>query len=165
MAFVFFFSILTLSAQNTFTEYKGIVIDSDSQNPLESVNITVKNSNISTFTNTEGEFVLKVPESNQGTMVVLSLLGYEVKEISLNVLSKEDSKITMSLKAIELPQVNVTEFKSAEALVVKMFENKSKNYLDQPVLMTAFYRETIKSSHQNGLVQIIFGFVFKHFYN
>jgi hypothetical protein len=149
LSFVIFFSILTLSAQNTFTEYKGIVIDSDSQNPLESVNITVKNSNISTFTNTEGEFVLKVPESNQGTMIVLSLLGYEVKEISLNVLSKEDSKISMSLKAIELPQVNVTEFKSAEALVVKMFESKSKNYLDQPVLMTAFYRETIKKRNRN----------------
>lgn len=149
LSFVIFFSILTLSAQNTFTEYKGIVIDSDSQNPLESVNITVKNSNISTFTNTEGEFVLKVPESNQGTMIVLSLLGYEVKEISLNVLSKEYSKISMSLKAIELPQVNVTEFKSAEALVVKMFESKSKNYLDQPVLMTAFYRETIKKRNRN----------------
>jgi hypothetical protein len=149
LTFVICFSILTLSAQNTFTEYKGIVVDSDSQNPLESVNITLKNSNISTFTNTEGEFVLKVPETNQSTMVIMSLLGYQIKEISLNELSKENAIITMSLKAIELGQVNVTEFKSAEALVIKMFNNKAKNYLDQPVLMTAFYRETIKKRNRN----------------
>ena len=149
ISFVLCFTAFTLIAQNTFTEYKGIVVDSDSQNPLESVNITVKNSNISTFTNTEGEFVLKVPESNQSTMVIMSLLGYQIKEISLNELSKENAIITMSLKAIELGQVNVTEFKSAEALVIKMFENKAKNYLDQPVLMTAFYRETIKKRNRN----------------
>lgn len=149
LTFVICFSILTLSSQNTFTEYKGVVIDNDSQNPLESVNITLKNSNISTFTNTEGEFVLKVPEINQSTMVIMSLLGYQIKEISLNELSKENAIITMSLKAIELGQVNVTEFKSAEALVIKMFENKAKNYLDQPVLMTAFYRETIKKRNRN----------------
>lgn len=149
MSFVLCFTAFTLSAQNTFTEYKGIVVDSDSQNPLKSVNITVKNSNISTITNTEGEFVLKVPESSQSNMVVLSLLGYQIKEIGLNELSMENVIITMSLKAIELGQVNVTEFKSAEALVVKMFDNKSKNYLDQPVLMTAFYRETIKKRNKN----------------
>ena len=149
LAFVLCFSTLTLCAQNTFTEYKGIVIDSDSQKPLEAVNLTVKNTNISTITNAEGEFVLKVPESSQGTMVVLSLLGYQIKEMSLNDLSKEDAKIALSQKIVELPQVKVTGFKNAEALVKKVFENKAKNNLDQPVLMTAFYRETIKKRNRN----------------
>lgn len=149
LAFVLCFSTLTLSAQNTFMEFKGIVIDSDTQKPLESVNLTVKNTNISTITNTEGEFVLKVPESSQVTTVVLSLLGYQTKEMGLNELSKENTKITLSEKIVELPQVKVTGFKNAEALIRKVFENKEKNNLDQPVLMTAFYRETIKKRNRN----------------
>lgn len=149
LTIVLCFSSFTQFAQNTFTEFKGVVIDSDSHDPLESVNITVKNSNISTITNAEGEFVLKVPESVQTTTVVLSLLGYQIKEINLSELSKDNTKITMSLKIIELPQVNVTEFKSAEALIKKVFVNKAINYLDQPVLMTAFYRETIKKRSRN----------------
>lgn len=149
LTFVICFSTLALFAQNTFIEYKGLVVDSDSGHPLESVNIMVKNTNISTFTNTEGEFVLKVPESNQSNMLVLSILGYQIKEIGLNELSKGNIIISMSLKAIELGQVNVTEYKSAQDLVIKMFENKAKNYLDQPVLMTAFYRETIKKRNKN----------------
>jgi hypothetical protein len=149
LVFVLCFSAFALFAQNTFTEFKGIVIDSDSQKPLESVNLTVKNTNISTITNTEGEFVLKVPESSQVSMVVLSLLGYQTKEVSLNELSKEYIKIVLSQKIVELPQVKVTGFKNAETLVRKVFENKEKNNLDQPVLMTAFYRETIKKRNRN----------------
>jgi hypothetical protein len=149
LTFVLCFSAFALFAQNTFTEFKGIVIDSDSQKPLESVNLTIKNTNISTITNTEGEFVLKVPESSQFTLVVLSLLGYQTKEVNLNELSKENIKITLNEKIVELPQVNVIGFKNAEALVKKVFENKEKNNLDQPVLMTAFYRETIKKRNRN----------------
>jgi hypothetical protein len=149
LTFVLCFSAFALFAQNTFTEFKGIVIDSDSQKPLESVNLTIKNTNISTITNTEGEFVLKVPESSQVSMVVLSLLGYQTKEVSLNELSKEYIKIVLSQKIVELPQVKVTGFKNAETLVRKVFENKEKNNLDQPVLMTAFYRETIKKRNRN----------------
>jgi hypothetical protein len=149
LVFVLCFSAFALFAQNTFTEFKGIVIDSDSQKPLESVNLTIKNTNISTITNTEGEFVLKVPESSQFTLVVLSLLGYQTKEVNLNELSKENIKITLNEKIVELPQVNVIGFKNAEALVKKVFENKEKNNLDQPVLMTAFYRETIKKRNRN----------------
>ena len=49
----------------------------------------------------------------------------------------------------ELDPIKVTGFKSAEALVRKVFQDKKKNNLDQPVLMTAFYRETIKRRNRN----------------
>ena len=138
-----------LLSQNTFTEYKGTVVDLESKNGLESVNISLKNTNISTFTNNEGDFILKVPFDIKENIVVFSLLGYETKEVGLNTLLKDNSKIELSLKITELPQVNVTQFKNADALVRQVFENKRKNYLDDPVLMTSFYRETIKKRARN----------------
>lgn len=147
--FVLCFAPFNLIAQNTFVEYKGIVIDSDTHDVLESVSLSIKNTNTSTFTNSEGKFILKVPENIKEHTVVLSLLGYQTKEVSLNILSNENSEIELSLKVTELPQVNVTGFKNAEALVKQVFANKEKNYLDQPVLMTTFYRETIKKRSKN----------------
>ena len=98
-----------LLSQNTFTEYKGTVVDLESKNGLESVNISLKNTNISTFTNNEGDFILKVPFDIKENIVVFSLLGYETKEVGLNALSKDNSKIELKLKITELPQVNSPE--------------------------------------------------------
>ena len=51
--------------QNTqsFTEFKGIVIDSKTKTPLIFADLTVNSTNIRTVTNKEGEFLLKVPSS------------------------------------------------------------------------------------------------------
>lgn len=143
------FVTLSLVAQNTFTEYKGMVVDVDTQKPLEAVNITIKNTNISTITNVEGSFTLKVPESTRESVVVLTHLGYQSHEMSLNEFSGENTLISMEQAIIELPQVKVTGFANAETLVRKVFQDKKINNLDQPVLMTAFYRETIKRRNRN----------------
>ena len=149
LTLVLCFSALTLWSQNAFTEYKGMVVDGETQKPLEAVNLTVKNTNISTITNIDGNFILKVPESTSENAVVLSLLGYQTLEMGLNRLSGDNTIITLKQAIIELPQVKVTGFASAETLVRKVFQDKKINNLDQPVLMTAFYRETIKRRNRN----------------
>ncbi len=149
LTFVLCFSALTLWAQNDFMEYKGMIVDGDTQNPLEAVNLTVKNTNISTVTNADGRFILKVPETTSERVVVLTFLGYQTHEINLKELSGENTKIVMEQTTVQLPQIKVTGFTSAEALVRKVFQDKRKNNLDQPVLMTAFYRETIKRRNRN----------------
>jgi len=147
--FVLCFATLALTAQNTFTEYKGMVVDNDSQKPLEAVNLTIKNTNISTITNADGNFLLKVPETTSERIVVLTLLGYQTHEIDLSLLNNMNAFIGMDQTLVELPQVKVTGFTSAEALVKKVFQDKKINNLDNPVLMTAFYRETIKRRNRN----------------
>jgi len=149
LSFVLCFATMLLMAQNAFTEYKGVVLDANSQKPLESVNLTVKNTNISTVTNTEGEFVLKVPVATKEGVVVFSYLGYQTREVNLEGFPSEQSRIMLSQTVTELAPVKVTGFSSAEALVRMVFQNKRKNNLDRPVLMTAFYRETIKRRNRN----------------
>jgi hypothetical protein len=146
---VLFLMPVLMIAQDTFIEYKGVVIDHDTQKPLEAVYLNIKNTNISTVTNTEGKFLLKIPISTKETSVVVSLLGYQSQTVNLNSFLNNDINIELKQALTELSQVNVTGFKNAEALVRKVFENKTKNNLDKPVLMTAFYRETIKKRNKN----------------
>jgi hypothetical protein len=49
----------------------------------------------------------------------------------------------------QLKEVNLSTFKSAEALVRKVFQNKSKNHHNNAVSMTAFYRENVKKRNRN----------------
>lgn len=132
-----------------FKQYKGEVIDQDSKKALIFATLAVEGTNISTITNTEGDFILKIPESvNDGTVIV-SFLGYESKNILLSDLSPDKNKIELSVSVTQLSEVNINAPKDAAALVRQALARKGDNYFDDPTLMTAFYRETIKKRRKN----------------
>jgi hypothetical protein len=137
------------NAQTTVKEYKGEVIDSDSRKELELVNITVKNTNIATVTNSEGQFVIKVPETNLDGLLVVSYLGYSTRELPIAELKSVGNTIRLSPLVTQLSEVNLSAYKDAKLLVKKVFEQKVKNNHDNTILMTAFYRETIKRRRRN----------------
>lgn len=138
----------SLCAQTEFTEYSGKVVDSKSNEGIEAASLSISETNISTITNSDGEFVLKVPSSYLNSQVFISLLGYKSKTIAIAQLSK-DSRIALDRVVTKLSEVNISAFKSAENLVRKVFENRDKNHQDESVYMTAFYRETIKRRNRN----------------
>lgn len=132
-----------------FDQYKGEVIDSNSKKPLIFASLTLKESNISTITNTEGEFSLKIPEDVADANVIVSFLGYKTKTIPLSEFKNGNNKVLMEISITELPEINVSVPKDAEALVKETLKKKGENYFDDPTLMTAFYRETIKKRKRN----------------
>lgn len=136
-------------AQNTYSEYKGKVVDAINNRALEYVSLNVLETNISTVTNSEGEFLLKVPQAYKDSKIVVALLGYTKKVINLADLSENTSVIKLEEAYTELKEVNVSAFKDADKLVRKVFTEKSKTIQNQSVYMTAFYRETIKRRNRN----------------
>ena len=136
-------------AQNTYSEYKGKVVDAINNRALEYVSLNVLETNISTVTNSEGEFLLKVPQAYKDSKIVVALLGYTKKVINLADLSENISVIKFEEAYTELKEVNVSAFKDADKLVRKVFTEKIKTIQNQSVYMTAFYRETIKLRNRN----------------
>ncbi|WP_431159343.1 carboxypeptidase-like regulatory domain-containing protein [Winogradskyella poriferorum] len=136
-------------AQSTYSEYKGKVVDAKNNKPLEYVSLNVLETNISVVTNSEGEFLLKVPEEFINSKLVVALLGYTKKVINLNSLSDNVSVIKLDEAYTELSEVNIAAFKDANKLVRKVFAEKSKTIQNRSVYMTAFYRETIKRRSRN----------------
>ncbi len=132
-----------------FTSYKGEVMDSETKKPLVFATLTVEGTNISTVTNTEGSFLLKVPTNIQSESLIITFLGYGTKTVALASLKEENNKISMDVLVTELPEVRISVPREAVILVKETLRRKGENYLIDPTVMTAFYRETIKKRRKN----------------
>lgn len=135
---------------DTYIEFEGRVLGRDTKKPLVFADISVKNSNISTITNKEGEFILKVPKSFSDNSILVSFLGYKTTELPLSSLKEIDNIIYLEVVTTQLSQVNINVPKDARSLVQAALTNLDDKYLDDKAAMTAFYRETIKKRNKNA---------------
>ncbi|MGB5227144.1 MAG: carboxypeptidase-like regulatory domain-containing protein [Eudoraea sp.] len=132
-----------------FNQFKGEVVDAQNNKPLVFATLTLEGSNISTITNTEGEFLLKIPKSIKEGNIIVAFLGYKTSVIPFNQLKENNNKIALAISITKLDEVNVVIPKSARNLVKETLRKKGENYFEDPTLMTAFYRETIKKRKKN----------------
>lgn len=148
-----------------FNTYQGTIVDSESNKPLMLATIALENTNISTVSNAEGAFSLKVPKDILDGQVVVSFLGYHTTEIPLEQLKGSKNKIALQPSVIELSEVSLEVPKDAEALVRETLKRRGDNYFDDPTIMTAFYRETIKRRRRNVSLSEAVVNIFKSPYN
>lgn len=126
-----------------FNEYRGSVIDSKSKKPLEFATLLINGTNISTITNTQGNFLLKVPKKFTNKMVTVSFLGYTSKVIGLSDFDSDKTTIKLETYIEELSEVKI-DIKDARSLIIDVLKRKGDNYYNDNLKMTSFYRETIK---------------------
>ncbi len=171
----FFFSFLLISfsvlnaqtdtAVETYKEFSGIVVDENSGDALVFASLAIENTNISTVTNNDGKFLLKVPSNLENSNIVISFLGYKQKTVALSSLKKSKNKISLEPDVTELSEATINTFKNPKDLVEETFKRKASNNLNQQANMTAFYRETIKKRRRNvSLAEAIVN-VYKQPYN
>lgn len=128
---------------NDIVEYKGVITDKNTRNPLPFANILVVGTNIATVTNSEGEFSIKIPQSAQTLLV--RFIGHKNRTLTLPATGNQYLKVELEPIATELPEVSVIS-KDATALVKAMMDKRDANYPNDELDMTAFYRETIKKN-------------------
>lgn len=130
------------------TEYKGKVVNS-SGDALTSAYLTVDGTNISTVTNNDGVFSLKIPDNLENVTITVSHLGYKSRTLSLDFFTGEDVVIEMEEIPEELSEVKLFTYTDPGAVVRNMLKNRGSNYFNDRTSMTAFYRETIKRGRKN----------------
>jgi len=148
MALIFSQNLESQEDRN-YKELSGIILSLNTNKPLEAASLLIKDSNISSISNTEGAFILKVPEAEMNNSILISHLGYSSKEVKISTLSATKNKILLAPKITYLSDVNLLSFKDPEELVRAIFDKKEQNNPTEPVHMTAFYRETIKRRNRN----------------
>lgn len=145
-------SFFMIQAQNSqaIKEISGKIIDEDTRDELIFTDIVVDGTNISTVTNSDGEFLLKIPYKYLDEKLVITHLGYERKLLNIVDLGT-DEKIMLKPSITQLNTVSIAAPPyDARTLVLKTLANKSSAYNDKNALMTAFYRETIKKRRRNA---------------
>ena len=158
LVFFVFFGVNSLAntvfqvQENTqnFTEFKGSVIDSKTKVPLPFATLNVEDTNISTITNSDGEFLLKVPNNLITKNMTISFLGYQTKTVPLSNLNGGDIQILLEESVLELSEVKINVPKDARTLVKTALNKKGEHYINEETIMTAFYRETIKKRRRNA---------------
>ena len=148
---------------SAFAVFSGI-ITGEKNDQLPYAVISVEKTNISTVTNADGEFLLKVPKADMDKNLLISFLGYENLRIALVSLLPAGNKIRMKPLPFTLPPLEVIS-KDPESIIRKMMENRNKNYSQRDMMMTAFYRETIKKKNTNISLSEAIVEVYKRAYN
>ena len=131
----------------SYITIKGKVIDKETGLPLVFAGVKVKESNVATVTNLDGEFSLKLQVPVTAKNIEVSFVGYKNETVPLNSFKPDGSttKISLSTAMISIKEIVVKPM-YPEEIVSKAITRISKNYPSIPNLMTAFYRETIKKN-------------------
>ncbi len=132
-----------------YVEYKGKVVNAQNGKPISSAYLALSNSNISTITNADGEFSLKVPEDLTDATVSISVLGFQSKTLPLSYFKSANTRIELNETVEELSEISLYKATNPKLLVREMLAKKDDNYLTSQSLMTSFYRETIKKGWSN----------------
>ncbi len=143
-----FFTPMLLLAQQSFTQLEGTVKSKENKDIITGAIITLSGTNVSTITNAEGDFILKIPKT-PSTDLIIKAIGFEDMTHSVKNPS-ENIKIEMTSSRVGLSEVEVVSYKRARDLVNKVFAKKRENYSNKKIKMTAFYRETIKNRRRNA---------------
>lgn len=135
-------------AQNeavAYVEFRGKIVDRETNIPLSYCNVLVSGMNVATVTNIDGEFTIKLPPESEDKSIIIRHIGYKSRSVGLNELISQDGIIAMEQVVVQLRQIDIMTLDAA-LLVQTMFDKVSENYSQQEVFMTAFYRESIRKS-------------------
>ena len=144
---------------------RGRVISDDSRTPLEYASVSINNTNISTVTNQDGFFSLRIPASARNYLLKVQHLGYSNVSIPvITLIDKEENEIRMRTGTIQLDEIEVLSGDGAH-LVREALRSVTLNYDEDPNMMVAFYRESIKKGSKHlSLVEAVLD-VYKASYN
>lgn len=125
-----------------YQSYSGKILDSETKKPVVFANVLLKGTSIGTVTNADGEFLIKAPAKSDIQVIEITHIGYATKLIQLPELEGGKTSILLSSVTIPIEAVTVSYGDPVELLLTAI-NNIPKNYSVDPVMLKAFYRETI----------------------
>lgn len=143
---LFFFTAFFINAQKSIS---GKIIESNSQIPIHEANISLSDTSIGTISNSEGDFVLYVPENFEKGELVISHLGYETLYLDLHSIS-EIELFTLVPSAISLEEIVVISKNKLDAnTIVKLaLGNLEKKFFGEIHLLKGFLRHSEKNVNE-----------------
>jgi len=129
---------------NNYFTISGVVKDKSNRKTLEYVNISVPGSNLSSITNEDGAFVLKIKDSIQAKEIEFSRIGYFNARIPIDGKDLSDQTFYLVPNEKQLKEILVEGWKNPSDLVREALRRIGDNYSNKPNLLTGFYRETVE---------------------
>ncbi len=123
-------------------ELKNKIVDFATQVPIESASIYVKNTTIGTVSNSDGKFVLLVPNEFATDTLIISSIGYKSFKTAVNDFDNSfDIFLEEDIASLdEIVLVAETRPKTGNDIVLKAIKNLPRNMPDSSYLQKGFLR-------------------------
>ena len=128
-----------------YKAYQGKVIDAKTKKPIVFANVYLDGTSIGTVTNSEGEFLLKIPKNIKKNVLGIAYLGYKNELIPLKNLETDNNVIALEPSPYPIKEVIIRTSDPLQ-LIMTAIRNIKNNYPTQPEQQIGFYRETIKQN-------------------
>jgi hypothetical protein len=135
----------TKNDTTSYTEILGKIVDNKTADPVVFATVVVQGTSIATVSNTDGEFVLKVPKDKETGNVLITHLGYLNSELPISSLNGGKNHIKLQAVTIPIDEVVIRNIDPQELLRTALSKVK-ENYSPSAEMQTSFYRETIKQN-------------------
>jgi hypothetical protein len=139
-------SARTKKDQQQVTTIRGRVVDAETNQPLIFAGIAVQGTNVSTVTNLDGEFTLKIGEGETGKLE-FSYIGYKNRVMSIDEMKTNGQRNVIELETAMIPiREVIVKPLVPEEIMEKVIDRFGENYPAVANDMTGFYRETIRKN-------------------
>jgi len=134
-----------------FYRVKGKIVDRNTGDPVPSASIFIAGSSVGTVANMDGEFFLKIRTKYMNDSVVISSMGYESLNLRIDQFNIEQNLVQLRAIVIPLEEVTIVN-QDARYLVAEAIGKIRNNYSVQPMMVTSFYRESVRKGKKYLLV-------------
>ena len=128
-----------------YQSFQGKVVEIETGKPIIFTSIFLSGTNIGTVSNSEGEFLIKIPMFLENKVIGFSSIGYKNLEIPVGQLNPEGNLVELEPYPILIEEVTIVN-QDARDLLTMALQSVPDNYSKDPMMLTSFYRETIKQN-------------------
>jgi len=140
---VLFMQLATAQEDASYQTIKGKVKDKDTKKNVVFCSVGIVGSHISTVTNLDGEFAIKIKNTLNASELEFSHIGYLSSKLLISDLKADENIILMDPASVILDEVTVRP-KDARELMRMAIQKIPENYSNTSLNSVGFYRETVK---------------------
>ena len=126
---------------------RGHIYDNENKTAIPYATVGIVEENIGTVTNSDGFFLLKIPDSLIGTSLVVSHLGFMSQQIPVQLLDEQQVDFYLDRRVISIQEV-IIRYIDPNLIISKAIDQRNLNYAVDPVYLTTFYREGVRKNNK-----------------
>jgi len=148
MGFTLLFSHLHAQNSEDYYTIGGVVKNARNKKKIEYVTVSAVGTYVSTITNEDGEFNLKISNALNVTEIEFSCLGFYNTKVQVSKQNALNLEFFLQPQSIPLKEIEIRSWKNALDLMEIAISKIEKNYSQNPNLLTGFYRETAQKGRR-----------------
>lgn len=131
---------------------QGQVVDAKTKTPLENASIFLSDSRFATISDSQGNFILKIPKAQNTQKLYISYLGYRKVSIKVNEAVDKFLYIKLLVLPYALNAIKI-QYQNPEQLITAALKKVSLNYYNKSAILQSYYKEEVKENSEP--IQII----------